>query len=112
MIFHRKSKGKAGQPVKDFSKEWRNALRAANLPEGRIFHDLRRSAVRTLIRSGIDPSVAMKISGHKTNSMLHRYDIVDASDTGAAFRRADEYLLAQPTELNVTPIVVGEKPPD
>lgn len=38
-IFHRESKGKAGAPIRAFDKMWRNALKAARLPEGRIFHD-------------------------------------------------------------------------
>jgi integrase len=101
LIFHRVSKGRAGQPVKGIDKLWRNALKAAGLPLGRLFHDLRRSAVRTLIRSGVDPSVAMKVSGHKTRSMLDRYNIIDEAETAAALEKADAYLSTQPTERNL-----------
>jgi len=65
LIFHRTSKGQTGQPLKAFDKLWRKALAAAKLPPDRIFHDLRRSAVRNLIRAGVDPSVGLKISGHR-----------------------------------------------
>jgi len=101
LIFHRTSKGRAGAPILAFDRTWRNALRAAKLPPSRIFHDLRRSAVRNLIRAGVDPSVAMKISGHRTRSMLDRYNIVGESETAAALALADAYLSAQPKARNI-----------
>ncbi|PYQ14889.1 MAG: hypothetical protein DMF80_11090 [Acidobacteria bacterium] len=91
----------SGQSIKDLRCAWRNALEAAPLPEDRLFHDLRRSAVWTLIRSGVDPSVAMKVSGHKTRSMLDRYNIVEETETAAALAKADAYLSTQPSERNV-----------
>jgi len=100
-IFHRVVKGKPGQPVKAFDLMWRNALKAASLPPGRIFHDLRRSAVRTLIRSGVDPQMAMKVSGHKTPSMLARYNVIEEVETAEALARADAWLSTQPRTRNV-----------
>ena len=97
LIFHRECKGKPGQPITDFWDVWRNALQAAGLPAGRLFHDLRRSAVRTLIRAGVDETTAMKVSGHKTRSMLLRYNIVTERETADALLRADAYLSTQPT---------------
>jgi site-specific recombinase XerD len=101
LIFHRTSKGKAAQPVKEIAKLWRNALEAAELPAGRLFHDLRRSAVRNLIRAGVDPSVAMRVSGHKTRSMLDRYNIIGADETAAALSQTDAYLSTQPRDRNL-----------
>jgi integrase len=101
LVFHRVCKGKPGRPVSDFWDVWRGALKAANLPEGRLFHDLRRSAVRTLIRAGVDETTAMKVSGHKTRSMLLRYNIVTERETADALVRADAYLSTQPLRRNV-----------
>jgi hypothetical protein len=47
----------------------------------------RRSAVRTLIRAGVDESTAMKVSGHKTRLMLLRYNIVTERQTADALLR-------------------------
>jgi integrase len=109
LLFHRTAKGKPGQAIYDIAPAWSAALAAAGLPAGRLFHDLRRSAVRTLIRSGVDPAVAMKVSGHKTRSMLDRYNIVEDQETAAAMAQADAYLEAQPITLNVSTIEGAQK---
>lgn len=85
LIFHRK-----GQPIGDFRKAWAMASKKAGIR--RLFHDLRRSACRNMLQAGVAQSIAMKISGHKTDSMFRRYAIVAESDLRTALRRTQEHL--------------------
>ena len=77
-----------GRRQREFNKAWRSATEAAGYP-GILLHDLRRSGVRAMVRSGTPESVCMRISGHTTATVFKRYDIVSDQDLrDAAARRA------------------------
>lgn len=75
-----------GERIIEFRKAWRKATRAAGLP-GLLVHDLRRSAVRNMERASVPRSVAMKVTGHRTESVYRRYAIVSDADLQDASRR-------------------------
>jgi hypothetical protein len=65
-IFHRN-----GKAIKSFRGAWNAACRLSGVP-GRYAHDFRRTAVRNLERAGVARSTAMRIVGHKTESIYRR----------------------------------------
>lgn len=85
LIFHRK-----GEPIREFRKAWATACKKAGVC--RLFHDLRRSAVRNMISAGVPQTIAMKISGHETPSMFQRYAIASETDLRTALRSTQQYL--------------------
>jgi integrase len=109
LVFHRTSKGEPGQPVRAFDRQWRAALDEAKLPPGLLFHDLRRSAIRNMVRGGVDPTIAMRISGHTTASTFRRYNIVSTDDLRDAVKRTAAYVLTLPAERNVVELQAKKK---
>jgi integrase len=84
-------------------KEWHKACVAAGLGKltkvegkpdprynGLIIHDLRRSAIKNLMKAGVNEKVAMSISGHKTRDVFDRYHIVDTEDVVVAMKRVQQ----------------------
>ena len=80
-VFHRN-----GKQVRSFHMMWRRACKRAGVP-GRLIHDLRRTAVRNFERAGVSRSVAMMLSGHKTESIYRRYAIVSDRDLAEGVKK-------------------------
>jgi integrase len=82
-VFHRR-----GKPIhpSTFKKQWKAAREKAGLSE-KLFHDFRRTAARNLTAAGVPEQVAMKVTGHVTNSMFRRYSIVTTEDVREALRK-------------------------
>jgi integrase len=98
LVFHRN-----GKPVGEYRKRWKKACEAAGVV-GRIPYDLRRTAVRNMIRAGVDQAVAMKISGHRTDAVFRRYNIVSDEDIRDAMVKTEAYVDKLPQNSGVIPL--------
>jgi hypothetical protein len=58
---------------------------------GLRFHDLRRTGVRNMSRKGVPEKVGMLISGHKTDSVYRRHNIVDMEVLKTATAKIEEH---------------------
>jgi integrase len=79
---------KNGEPIHDLRGTWAALTEEAKLP-GLLLHDFRRSAVRNMIRRGVPQKTAREISGHKTDSVFNRYNIVSEADLQEAARKIE-----------------------
>lgn len=71
-----------------------------------IRHDLHWTAVKNLVRSGVAETVAMKITVHKTRSMLDRYNLVSETDLREAPQQLHGHGLGIKHESTLTPITL------
>ena len=83
-----------GRPIRHIRKGFNAACDRAGI-ENFLFHDLRHTFNTNMRRAGVDHTVIMKLTGHKTMAMFNRYNTVDKEDAQAAMRRLDGYLAAQ-----------------
>jgi integrase len=96
--------GRDGDRLGDFRKAWRRAAAAAGI-RGLLFHDLRRSAARNAIRSGVPEQVVMDLGGWRTRSVLARYNVTSERDLADALERVSQYVSRRAEEApRVTPL--------
>jgi integrase len=84
-VFHRE-----GKQIREFRRAWKTAVKNAGLTP-RLFHDLRRSATRYLVKAGIPSKTAQMITGHKDRGVFEKYNIVDNPDLAEGIQRYAEY---------------------
>jgi integrase len=120
-VFHRN-----GDRIQEFRKNWQSACLRAGLGvmvctkcgaegeqkrcahckktctyKGRIFHDLHRSAARSLIRSGVSKDVAKQLGGWKTDAMFSRYNVTCEQDLREAMEKLVRYYDAESKKVVV-----------
>lgn len=90
-----------GRQWTTFKASWATACKSAGLWDAatekptKLFHDLRRSGVRNLLRAGVPEKIAQAISGHKTRAVFDRYNIVTETDLKDAARKLGVYETAK-----------------
>lgn len=77
-----------GDPVRDFRAAWGQLCKSTGVSI--LFHDLRRSAVRNMVRRGVSEAVAMRISGHRTRSVFDRYNVTSLGDLEQAAKKIEQ----------------------
>jgi integrase len=97
-VFHRN-----GKQVRSFRRGYKTA--SGKIGQSHLVpHDMRRSGIRNFRKAGLSESEGMMLSGHKTNAVYRRYDIIDEQDLRESMARVQEHLARQQESAKVIPI--------
>jgi integrase len=96
-----------GNPVKSIKYSLARALERMGINDFR-FHDLRHTYVSNARKAGVDRTVIMKLTGHKTLSMFTRYNTVDQADAKDAMEKLESYF-AKRDEPTATIVLQAQK---
>jgi integrase len=77
-----------GQSIASIKTCFRRACRMAGIDNFR-FHDLRHTFNTNMRKAGVDQSVIMELTGHKTPSRFQRYNTVDLADAKEAYQKLE-----------------------
>jgi integrase len=97
-VFHR-----IGRQIKSFRGSFATATKLIG-HAGVVPHDMRRSAVRNFRKAGLSETEGMMLSGHKTNSIYKRYDIIDEEDLRESMIKVQEHLKQEVSGRKVIPL--------
>jgi integrase len=92
-----------GKRIIDIKTAFLKAVRAAGIKNFR-FHDLRHCAVTNLRKAGVNDSVIMSISGHKTYAMFKRYNRIDRKDRVDALKQVERQF-----DTDMTPALTNQE---
>jgi len=79
-----------GRPLKSIKVCLARALKKANITNFHL-HDLRHTFTTNARKAGVDKTVIMKLTGHKTLAMFTRYNTVDEADAREALELMEGY---------------------
>ncbi|MEE8175584.1 MAG: hypothetical protein V3T97_03155, partial [Gemmatimonadota bacterium] len=65
---------------------------------------MRRTAVRNLERASVSRSVAMKLTGHKTEAVYRRYAIADSAALAEGVEKLARLHAEEPHERKILPL--------
>jgi len=111
-VFHRN-----GKPIRSIRRAFKSAAIAAGLGNmvadertgkekyvGVTPHDMRRSAVRNFRKAGLSESDGMALSGHLTNSIYKRYNIIDEDDLRESMAKVQKHIKREMSGRKVVPL--------
>ncbi|MCF8033439.1 MAG: tyrosine-type recombinase/integrase [Desulfarculaceae bacterium] len=96
------------RPIQRITRSFQNACTRAGLTDF-TFHDLRHTFNTNMRKAGVDQSVIMKMTEHRTAAMFERYNTIDKHDAIDAMARLDGFLSAPKSPESPDIVQTGEK---